>query len=159
AFDVLANHVARGVVERGEIVKRGNVRMTDSRCEARFAQKTIVRTLIAGDVRPHHLDDADGVQVNVQRLVHLAHSADAEPRQNLVLAVDGSLEIFAEKIGDSLAAVRAGFIARIDFRSAVDAEEGHGGWASVSAIIRCTGAGTDIYGAHGGPGRNPPHNS
>ena len=60
-----------------------------------------------------------------QDLVDLAHPADAETREELVLAVDRLFEVLAEEISDRLAAERTRFVGRINLRTAVDARERH----------------------------------
>ena len=92
-LDVLPHHVARAVVERGEVVERGDVRMIDARRQPRFAHETVVRAGVVRDAGAHQLDDADRVQMDVEDLVDLAHPADAEAREDLVLAVDRMLEV------------------------------------------------------------------
>ena len=125
ALDVLPDHVERAVVERGEVVQRGDVRMLDLRGQPRLAEEAVVRAGIGGDVRAHQLDHADGVQMDVEDLVDLPHPPHPEPRQNLVFPVDGRFEVTAQKISDRLTAVGAGFELRIDLRSAVNAGKGH----------------------------------
>ena len=73
--------------------------MMDPRGQPRLAEETLVRVRLAGDVGAHQLDDADRVQMDVQDLVDLAHAADAEHGEDLVLAVERLLEVLAQKIG------------------------------------------------------------
>ena len=124
-LDVLRDHVMRAVFERGEVEERGHVGVMDARGHAGLAEEALVRALVVGDAGAHQLDHAQGVEVDVQRLVDLAHAADAEARQDLVLPVERRVGVAPHEIGDRFTAVGAGFVLRIDLRPAVDAMKGH----------------------------------
>src|SRR5713226_3055555 len=105
AFDVFPDHVARGIVERGEIEERRDVGMLNARREPGLAQKTLMRAGLARDIRAHQLDDSYRVEMQMEDFVDLPHPAHPEARQDLVFAVDGGLEVAAQKIGDRFAAM------------------------------------------------------
>src|SRR5438045_7716159 len=62
----------------------------------------------------HDLDDPRLVQMDVADFEDLAHAADAEPVENLVLAVDQPRGVRALKLRHTLGAVRALFELAID---------------------------------------------
>ena len=125
-LDELPDHVAGAVVQGREVEQRGDVRVLDLRGEPRLAQEALVRPRLARNRRAHQLDDADRVEVDVEDLVDLPHPADAELRQDLVLAVERLLQIAAQKVRNRFTAEGTSLVGGIDLGSAVDAEEGHG---------------------------------
>ena len=66
----------------------GDVRMMNLRRHLRFAEKARAVNVVGEQPLLHHLDAAEGVEMDVPRLEHLPHPARAEEVQDLVLAVE-----------------------------------------------------------------------
>src|SRR5437016_4563584 len=88
SLDELPHHVAGTFIERREVVKRRDVRVLNLRRQSRFTQEALVRARFILDLRPHQLDDTDSVQMYVEDFEDLSHPADAEARENLILAIN-----------------------------------------------------------------------
>ena len=101
--------------------------MLDHRRRARFLEEALHALIVGGDVRPHDLDDAKLVEMDVADLEDLAHAADAEAVEDLVLAVEELRRVGALEHRDPLAARGALFEARVDRLFAAEAVDlGHG---------------------------------
>ena len=114
AVDELPDHVVGAVVELGEVVQHRQVLVLDHRGGARFLEEALQPLIVGGDVRPHDLDDAQLVEMDVADLEDLAHAADAEAVEDLVLAVDQPRRVGPLEERDLLAAVRALVELRVD---------------------------------------------
>ena len=117
----LTRPVVRAVGKGGEIVHHRNIRMLHARGQPRFAQKSFVRVGASGDLRTNDLDDANRAEEDVLDFVDIAHPAAAEALDDAVLAVDRRVVVSAKKIGDGLAAVRAGAKRLFNLRVAAEA--------------------------------------
>src|SRR5205085_12544843 len=79
-----------------------------------FLEETLQPLIVGGDVRPHDLDHAQLVEMDVADFEDLAHAADAEAVEDLVFALEQFRRVrFLEK-SDLLAARRALIDVRID---------------------------------------------
>src|ERR1051326_7722317 len=78
----------RAVVEELEVLDDGDVRMLDLRGQARLAEEARAVGVVGEQRRPHDLDAAEGVEVDVTGLVDLTHPARAEEADDLVLPVE-----------------------------------------------------------------------
>src|SRR5258706_562872 len=94
--------------------------MLDLRGHARFAQEALVDVAALRDLRADDLHHARRAEEGVLDFENLAHAADAEALDDLVLTVDRLVRVLAEKVRHRLAAVRAGFEVAVDLDSATD---------------------------------------
>jgi len=69
-----------------DVVQRADVRMAQRGNDARLALEALAELRIVGGVRRQNLDCDPPIEPRVARLVHLAHAAGADRRQNLVRA-------------------------------------------------------------------------
>ena len=83
-----------------------------------------MRVAARRDLRADDLDHARRAEEGVLDLEDLAHAADAETLEDLVLAVDRLVRIRAQEVGDRLAAVRAGFVVAVNLDAAADTRDG-----------------------------------
>src|SRR5256885_14598934 len=88
--------------------------MFDHRRRARLLKEALHALIVGGNVRPHDLDDAKFVEMDVADFENLAHAADAEAVENLVLAIEEFRRIRALKQRHPLAARGALFEVRIN---------------------------------------------
>ena len=126
AVDELPDHVVRPVVELGEVVQHGQVAVLDHRRRARFLEEALQRLIVLSDVRPHDLDHAQLVEMDVPDLEDLAHAAHAEAVDDLVLAVDEAGRVGALEQRDLVAAMRTEVVRGVDGRLALQAVNGLG---------------------------------
>src|SRR5258706_14762706 len=100
--------------------------MLDLRGHARFAQEALVDVAALRDLCADDLHHARRAEEGVLDLEDLAHAADAEALDDLVLAVDRLVGVLAEEVSHRFAAVRAGFEVAVDLDPATDTgDSGH----------------------------------
>ena len=87
AVDELRDHVVAALADE-EVVDDGDVRVMDLRRQPRLAQEARAEDVVREQLLLHHLDAAEGVEVEVAGLEDLAHAARADAREDLVLAVE-----------------------------------------------------------------------
>src|SRR5438477_6442600 len=114
SVDELPHHVVRAVVELREVVQHRQVLVFDRGRSSRFLKKTLQSLIISGNVRPHDLDYAQLVQMDVTDLEDLSHPADTEAVEDLVLAVDQTRGIRALKTCDAFRTMRTLFELAVD---------------------------------------------
>ena len=88
AVDELPDHVVGAVVELGEVVEHRQVLVLDRRGRARLLEEALQALIVGGHVRPHDLDHAQLVEMDVADLEDLAHAADAQAVEDLILTID-----------------------------------------------------------------------
>ncbi len=134
--DELPHHVVGAVLELGEVIEHRQVLVLDRGGRARFLEESLQSLIVGGDVRPHDLDDAKLVEMDVPDLEDLSHPADTQPVEDLILAVDQPRGVGALKVRHPLRTVRALLELAVDRLLTSEASDiGHGllrsAWCSV----------------------------
>ena len=80
----IRHHEIRRSLVRADVVQGTDVRMVDSRDDARFAVEALAYAGIDGQRRGQNLDGDGAIQAGVGRLVDLPHPAGANQRHDLV---------------------------------------------------------------------------
>src|SRR3954447_1542992 len=83
AVDELGDHVASALGDE-EVMDDGDVAVMNLRRQLRLAQKARAIKIVGEKPLLHHLDAAEGVEVDVTRLEYLTHPTRAEEVQNFV---------------------------------------------------------------------------
>ncbi len=77
-------------VDVAEVVHRDDVRFLQSRGDAGFAPKTLLKALVRGHLGAKQLDRHQTLSDGVVGAVHLAHAADADQRLELIRSESGT---------------------------------------------------------------------
>ena len=77
-------------VTLADVVDRADVRVIERRRDARLAPEPLERFRVRGEIRGQELHGNLAAEANILGTVHHAHSAGAEPLENLVVTDDGA---------------------------------------------------------------------